>query len=132
VSNASVSDYDITHRFVFSTVYDVPFGKTQNRTLHAIAAGWQLTGILTLQTGPAVYGFFGPRCESNTGGGATQDRRTLSATPTFQGQAPTGGSTRALCSRMVPSEIGLPGDTPALADQCAQHIRQCRAEYPAE
>jgi len=65
----SVSDYNITHRFVFSYVYDLPLGKTQNKALHAIAGGWQLSGILTLQTGPPFTVLSG-RDESNTGGGS--------------------------------------------------------------
>ena len=69
----SVSDFDVTHRFVFSYVYDLPFSSIQNKPLHAIVGGWQVTGILTLQTGPPFTVFSG-RDESNTGGGSTQDR----------------------------------------------------------
>src|SRR5262249_3528445 len=65
----SVSDFDVTHRFVFSYVYDLPFASLQNRVLHAVAAGWQLTGILTLQSGPPFTVLSG-RDESNTGGGS--------------------------------------------------------------
>src|SRR5205807_847811 len=65
----SVSDYDVSHRFVFSYVYDLPFGRTRNKVAAAIAGGWQLTGILSLQTGPPFTVLSG-RDESNTGGGS--------------------------------------------------------------
>lgn len=50
------SDYDTTHRWVMSYVWDLPFGsgrmiEPSNRVFGAIASGWQMTGILTLQTG---------------------------------------------------------------------------------
>ncbi len=108
----SVSDYDITHRFVFSTVYDVPFGKTQNRTLHAIAAGWQLTGILTLQTGPPFTVFSG-RDESNTGGGATQDRPNLIGNPNIPGPGPDRWFNTCTLLANGAQRNCLPGDTPA-------------------
>ena len=108
----SVSDYDITHRFVFSTVYDVPFGKTQNRTLHAIAAGWQLTGILTLQTGPPFTVFSG-RDESNTGRGATQDRPNLIGNPNIPGPGPDRWFNTCTLLANGAQRNCLPGDTPA-------------------
>ena len=57
-------------------MYDLPFSKIQSKPLRAVAGGWQLTGILTLQTG-APFTVFSGRDESNTGGGATQDRPNL-------------------------------------------------------
>src|SRR5262249_61931087 len=55
-SERAVSDYDVAHRWVFSYVYDLPFGRgrhfaTSNSVANAIVSGWQMTGILTLQTG---------------------------------------------------------------------------------
>lgn len=52
----SVSDFDTRHRWVFSYVYDLPFGtgrrySPSNRFAGAMVSGWQFTGILTLQTG---------------------------------------------------------------------------------
>src|SRR5262249_44301424 len=72
----SGSEFVVTHRFAFSYVYDLPSGGIQNTPMHAIAAGCQLTGILRLQTGPPFTVFSG-KDESNTGGGATQDRPNL-------------------------------------------------------
>jgi hypothetical protein len=72
----AVSDFDVNHRFVFSYVYELPFEKAQNKVLRAIAAGWQMTGILSLQTG-APFTVQSGRDESNTGGGTTTDRPNL-------------------------------------------------------
>lgn len=43
------ADFDLRHRFVFSYTYDLPFAKT-NRWL----GGWQLNGILALQSGVPI------------------------------------------------------------------------------
>jgi hypothetical protein len=51
------SDFDIRHRFVFSGIYDLPFGHGRrygsqwNRFTDSVAGGWQLNGIWTAQTG---------------------------------------------------------------------------------
>jgi hypothetical protein len=53
----SVSANDISQRFVFSGIYELPFGRRRrlgsgwNPLLEAALGGWQLNGILTLQTG---------------------------------------------------------------------------------
>jgi hypothetical protein len=50
--NRGPSDNDIPHRFVASWNYEVPFGRSlSSRSLKAVAAGWQVSGILTLQSG---------------------------------------------------------------------------------
>jgi hypothetical protein len=50
------SNYDVRQRFSFSTIYELPFGKgkalvNSNRLGQAVLGGWQLTGIVTAQTG---------------------------------------------------------------------------------
>jgi hypothetical protein len=50
------SNFDVRQRFSFSTVYQLPFGKgkalvNSNRIGEAILGGWQLTGIVSAQTG---------------------------------------------------------------------------------
>jgi hypothetical protein len=52
-----LSNFDIRQRFTLSTVYQVPFGhgrqflSNSNRVVDAIAGGWQISSILTLQGG---------------------------------------------------------------------------------
>jgi hypothetical protein len=51
------SNLDIRHRFVFTTIYELPFGRGKqwgnawNPVLQQVAGGWQLNPILTLQSG---------------------------------------------------------------------------------
>jgi hypothetical protein len=50
------STFDIRHRLVVSSVYELPFGKgkfflANSRVGNAIAGGWLLTGIFSAQTG---------------------------------------------------------------------------------
>jgi len=53
----SVADIHIPHRFVFSGVYELPFGKGRrylsgsNPVSQILLGGWQVNGILTLQSG---------------------------------------------------------------------------------
>jgi len=51
-----LSGNDIRHRFVFSTVYELPVGRTRqfklnNRALDFVAGGWSIGTILELRTG---------------------------------------------------------------------------------
>lgn len=51
-----LADFDIPHRFVLSSVLELPFGKGRNwlnrgGTVHALLGGWSLGGILQLQSG---------------------------------------------------------------------------------
>ncbi len=54
------SDTDVRHRFTFSNVYDLPFGRGRTylgdipRAADVLIGGWQLNNIVTLQSGP-VY-----------------------------------------------------------------------------
>ncbi len=45
------SDFDLKHRFVTSFVYRIPGLRSENGLVKSITSGWQLDGILTLQTG---------------------------------------------------------------------------------
>jgi len=58
----SYSAYDVPHRFTFSAVGELPFGKGKmfgsswNRVVDTILGGWQANGILTLASGvPLVF-----------------------------------------------------------------------------
>jgi hypothetical protein len=56
-ANYANGSWDVRHRFVYSSVYDLPFGKGRkfganwNPALNAMFSRWQMSGILTLQTG---------------------------------------------------------------------------------
>lgn len=46
------SDFDIRNRFVTSFVYQIPGMKSGSGLMKAVTGGWQLNGILTLESGP--------------------------------------------------------------------------------
>ena len=55
------SDFDVRHRFVFSYIYDLPFGHGKRfggdltGAPDKILGGWQIAGITTLSTGQLVH-----------------------------------------------------------------------------
>jgi len=55
-ADRGLSNFNVKHRFVFSSIYELPFGKGQRwfadpGALSHIFGGWRLSGILTLQSG---------------------------------------------------------------------------------
>jgi outer membrane receptor protein involved in Fe transport len=50
----AISSIDLPQRLVISTSYQLPFDKVNNRALRYVARGWQLNGILTLQSGDPI------------------------------------------------------------------------------
>ncbi len=52
------SDFDVTHRWVYSVVWDLPF-RGSNRLARAFLGGWQLSAILTVQSGRPFTVFTG-------------------------------------------------------------------------
>lgn len=56
------SGFDVTHRFVSSAIYELPFGKTgkllgDSKVARAALGGWQLGGIFVAQGGhPITFG----------------------------------------------------------------------------
>lgn len=97
------SEFDHTHRFVMSYVWDLPRLTKRNAWLRGVAGGWQLTGIVTAQTGGPLTVLAG-RDQSQTGIGA--DRAS------FTGSDPYGsnacGSTGPCVSYLNPSSFVLP------------------------
>jgi hypothetical protein len=84
-ANRGNSNFDVTHRFVVSKVYKLPFGKgkffsSRSTVVNAIVGGWQLSGITSMQTGQpfSVTLNFDP---TNTGATAFPDRIRNGALP---------------------------------------------------
>jgi len=112
----AASDYDVTQRWVVSYVYDLPFGRGRHfspssRVTNAMIGGWQLTGILTLQSGRPFTVSTG-KDVSNTDGG--NDRPILIGDP----RVPNPGPDRwfnpcTLLADGVKKRNCAPGDTPA-------------------
>lgn len=80
-SERGLSEFDARHRFVFSHIYELPFGK------HPVISGWQLSSIIALQTGRPFSPRIG-RDVSNTG--QLQDRPNLIGNPKLDNPDPAG------------------------------------------
>lgn len=90
-----LSDFDHRHRFTFSPVYQLPFGRGRqyaggvNNVVDGLIGGWDLTGIVTLQSGAPFSVSMSSNASLNTGtflrpnrvcnGNKSGDQRTLNA-----------------------------------------------------
>ena len=59
--NRAVSGFDVTHRFAFTHSYDLPKFKDAQALVRHIAGGWNLSGILQMQSGSPVNILSGAR-----------------------------------------------------------------------
>ena len=97
------SEFDHTHRFVTSYVYDLPGFKDAHRYLRAVVGGWQLSGIFTYQSGGPLTILSG-KDQSQTGIGA--DRANyLGGNPYGPGGC---GATGTCVNFLSPGAFGLP------------------------
>ncbi len=69
-----VADFDLRHIFSSSFVYELPIGKGKtvaidNAVLSQLAGGWQVSGIVNLQTGRALTPALSNAAQTNVGGG---------------------------------------------------------------
>ncbi|MBS1822794.1 MAG: carboxypeptidase regulatory-like domain-containing protein, partial [Acidobacteria bacterium] len=68
-----LSDFDHRHRFTFSPVYELPFGRGRyyganvNSLIDSVIGGWDLTGIVTLQSGAPFSVSMSSNASLNTG-----------------------------------------------------------------
>jgi len=84
--NRGPSDTDLAHRFVGSFLYELPvgrgrrFGSQMRQALDAVAGGWQVGGILTLQSGfPYTISVSMDRANIGRSGGQRADARGRSS-----------------------------------------------------
>jgi hypothetical protein len=86
------ANWDIPHRFVASYLYDVPFLKDSSQPiLKYVVAGWQVSGITTIQSGSPVNITFAED-RANIGTGA-QRPDLVGAIPDLNCQPNTAGAT---------------------------------------
>ena len=76
----AVADFDATHRFVFSYLYELPRFRGDNRLMAKALSGWAINGIVQFQTGLpfTVTDNTDPR---DLGRGFNQDRADLVGNP---------------------------------------------------
>lgn len=97
-----LSEYDHRHRFVLSYVYDLPRLASANPFVRTALGGWQLTGILTAQTGGPLTILAG-KDQSQTGIGS--DRANYLGGEVYGSGACTGAGCVPF---LIPSAFGLP------------------------
>ena len=82
-----ISDYNVTHRFVTSFIWEVPILRNGRGWRRAVLGGWQLNGIVTLQSG-APFSVIAGTNRSLTGGAG--DRADLLGPVATYGGRPRG------------------------------------------
>jgi hypothetical protein len=118
----AVSDYDVGHRWVLSYVYDLPFGggkrfAPSNKVAGYLVSGWQMTGILTMQSGRPFTVITGN--DQSATGGATTDRPNIIGDWRVENPTPTRWFNP--CTRLANGNLRncLSGDTPAWQQNAA-------------
>jgi hypothetical protein len=97
------SEFDHTHRFVVSYVWDLPRLANESLWLRTLAGGWQLTGIFTAQSGDPLTVLAG-KDQSATGLGS--DRAQFVSTNVYGPGA--CGSTGPCVNYLNPAAFALP------------------------
>jgi hypothetical protein len=81
------SDFDMRQRFTFSNIWQLPFGASRRwahqGVSHRILGGWQLSNILTLQTGQPITAILSTALSGTDSNGT--DRPDLIANPNLPG-----------------------------------------------
>jgi hypothetical protein len=99
-ASRGLSDFDRRHRFVTSGVYQLPFFASASGFTKAALGGWEVSGVLILQSG-TPFSIFDP-----AGGSAYALASTPSSTATFNpgfscANAPSSGSTQSRLANWV-------------------------------
>jgi len=108
-----LSDFDTHHRLAFSYLYDLPFGAgqrwlNQEGALYHMLGNWQISGILTLQTGrPFTVNMAAARNSAAITSFGISDRPDLIANPFVAG--PVTANSNLACHSTV-SQGGLAAD----------------------
>ena len=90
----ALSAFDERHRFVTSTLYDVPVGKgrmvdVKNPVLNNIVGGWQIGGIWTMQSGFPVTPTVGGADRSGNGSNGYDRPNATGVTPYLDSPTPS-------------------------------------------
>jgi len=108
-----LSDFDTRHRLAFSYLYDLPFGAgqrwlNQEGALYHLLGNWQISGILTLQTGrPFTVNMATARNSASITSFGISDRPDLIANPFMAG--PVAANSDPRCQATI-SQGGLAAD----------------------
>jgi hypothetical protein len=106
------ANWDVPHRFVASYLYDLPFFKTSSQPIvKYFVAGWQISGITTIQSGTPVNVTFG-QDRANIGRTGLQRPDLVGAVPQLNCQPNAAGADdvarRQLINCFDPAAFALP------------------------
>ncbi len=105
------------HRFIATAVYELPFGKGKafagnaGRLKDLVIGGWELSTIITAQTGPYETAYFNGADPSGTGSGFYRSQR-----PDFVGNAVPANQSAA--QWFVASAFACPGQKATTTFSC--------------
>lgn len=81
-NDRAVSDFNLPNKFVGSFVWDLPGQSIHNKLVRTVAGGWELNGIVTLQSGLPFTVTSGV---NNSGSNVGSDRANLVGDPSLGG-----------------------------------------------
>jgi hypothetical protein len=107
------SAFDARHRFVTSTLYDLPIGKGRrlgvaNPVLNAFVGGWQIGGIWTVQSGFPITPTVGGNDRSGNGAGYDRPNAT-GVSPYIDNASPSRWWSTAAFTPNAPGTFGNAG-----------------------
>jgi len=133
-----LSSFDTRHRFVSSVLYDLPVGKGRplnigNPVANAIIGGWQLVGILTLQSGmPGTLSIGGVDNASTAEGGYDRPNAT-GVSPYVDNPTPSRYWSLAAYAEAPPGQFGNVGRNsiigPGIINLDAEMHKEFRMPY---
>ena len=113
-----LSDNNVPHRFTTSFVWELPMFRNAAGLKRTLLGGWQLNGIVLLQSGKPFSVAAGTNRSLSGGGGDRADLIGSGAVATY------GDQSRGAVHQQVFRYL-------ALCASGARHVRDGRAEYPA-
>jgi len=84
------SDFDVRHIMIINYIYELPFLKSQHNVAGKVLGGWQVSGLVSAQTGRPITILSGV---NNSGTGIGQDRADIVG-PAY-GSGACAGNTKA-------------------------------------
>ena len=95
------ANWDIPHRFVASYLYDLPFFKdSSSAILRYVVAGWQVSGVTTIQSGSPVNATLSTD-RANIGITGQQRPDLIGAVPDLNCQPNSAGATEAVRRQLI-------------------------------
>jgi hypothetical protein len=134
----SLSSFDVRHRSVTSILYDLPVGKgrrmnVNNRLLNGVIGGWEVGGILTLQSGvPGTLTIGGVDNASTSDGGYDRPNAT-GVSPYLSNKTPSRWLNPAAFTEAAPGFFGTAGrntiEGPGIVNIDGEVHKQFRMPY---